>query len=80
MTVKLNLTIEEATAKKAKLFAEKHKLSISKLVNDYLDNLTSEKKLKSKLGFASKYAGIIKEPIEDIKIAKKEILSKKYGY
>lgn len=80
MTVKLNLTIKEVTAKKAKAFAEKNKVSISKLVNDYLDSITIEKKETSKISFAKKYAGIITTPIKDIKAAKQEILSKKYGY
>jgi hypothetical protein len=79
MTVKLNLTINENTAKKAKDFAEKNNISISKLVDEYLRNLTSNSSKKINVSFAKKFAGTLSTPIKNLNEAKAEYLKKKYG-
>lgn len=78
MTVKLNLTINEKIAARSKRYAAKKGVSVSKLVQDYLDRLTEEKR-KEKKSFVEKYAGIIKRNIPDIDAVRDEYLKKKYG-
>lgn len=78
MTVKLNLTINEKIAARSKRYAAKKGVSVSKLVQDYLDRLTEEKKPEKK-SFVEKYAGVVKRSIPDIDTARSEYLKKKYG-
>lgn len=79
MTTKLNLTVKETTARKAKAYAAKNKTSVSKLVDEYLDKLTVKPKIQGK-SFVEKYAGILsgKTP-KDIDKARDEYLKEKYG-
>ena len=82
MTTKLNLTINDRTAKLAKIYAEKRKTSVSKIVDAYLSSLVKEEKPRSKKkkSFVEKYAGIIKDiRIDDIDKARDEYLKEKYG-
>lgn len=79
MTVKLNLTINEATAKKAKAFAVKNHISISKLVDDYLNKLIIADAEKKSESFTKKFGGILSNPISSIDEAKSNYLKKKYG-
>jgi hypothetical protein len=79
MTTKLNLTIEESTALKAKAYAAKNNTSISKLVNDYLSKITATSGKRKQKSFAEKYSGILTNTIS-IDKAKEEYLNKKYGY
>lgn len=80
MTVKLNLTIDEKTAKKIKLYAEKRKTSVSKLAEEYFKKLTEDKSKKNDFrSFVDKYAGTLKHHIPDIDAARDEYLKKKYG-
>lgn len=78
MTVKLNLTIDEKIAARSKRYAAKKGVSVSKLVQDYLDKLTEGKKTGKK-SFVEKYAGIVRGNIPDIDAARDEYLKKKYG-
>lgn len=81
MTVKLNLTIDEKTAKRIKSYALKRKTSVSKIAQEQFDNiLKTEKPDTSFLDFINKYAGSIKtkKPI-DYKKDKEEYLRKKHG-
>ena len=79
MTTKLNLTIEQTTAAKAKVYAAKNKTSISKLVNDYLSKITATSEKRKQKSFAEKYGGILTNTIS-IEEAKETHLNKKYGY
>ena len=79
MTVKLNLTIDEKTAKRIKSYASKRKTSVSKIAQEKFDNiLKKEKPDTSFLDFINKYAGSIKGNTDYDK-AKDEYLKKKYG-
>ena len=42
MTTKLTLSVEKRVIKKAKLYAQKHKKSLSEIVASYLDFLSNE--------------------------------------
>jgi Family of unknown function (DUF6364) len=77
MTVKLNLTIDEEVVKRSKLFAKRKNVSISKIVQEYLDKATQNEKVES---FVDKYGGKFDLGIVDVKKAKAEYLNKKYGY
>lgn len=78
MTTKLNLTIEEDTARKIKLYAERKQTSVSKIVEAYFKTLTNKKSTAK--SFVEKYAGIIKDlKIDDIDKAREEYLREKYG-
>lgn len=79
MTTKLNLTIKESTAKKAKAYAAKHKTSVSKLVDELLTKHISKKKKPGK-SFVEKWAGILttNSPI-DVDKERDAYIKEKYG-
>ncbi len=79
MTTKLNLTIEEKTAKKIKAYAAKKKTSVSKIAEEYFSQLTEEGGKKKKKSFVEEFAGIAIKPIGDIDKARDEYLKEKYG-
>lgn len=80
MTTKLNLTIEETTAKKIKVYAAKNNTSVSKIAEEYFKKLTeNNKKKKDFRSFVEKYAGTLKHHIPDINAARDEYLKEKYG-
>lgn len=78
MTTKLNLTIEEKTARKIKAYAAKKKTSVSKIAEEYFSQLTEENGKKKK-SFVEEWAGFVKIPIGDINEARDEYLKEKYG-
>lgn len=81
MTVKLNLTIDENVAQKIKSYARRKKTSVSRIVQQQLEEvIKSEKKDDSFRKFIDKYAGSIKrdKPI-NINEERDEYLKKKYG-
>jgi hypothetical protein len=79
MTVKLNLTIDEEVVKRTKRFAKRENISISKMVQTYLDKATEKEKPK-KESFVEKFGGKFNLGIIDVKKAKDEYLKEKYGY
>ena len=56
MTVKLNLTINEKVAAKSKKYAAKKGVSVSKLVEEYLDKLTKKEEEKKEKNFVKRNA------------------------
>jgi hypothetical protein len=81
VTVKLNLTIDEKTAKRIKSYAARKKTSVSKIAQEQFEQvLKTDKPDASFLDFIRRYAGSIKskEPI-DYKKDKDAYLKKKYG-
>jgi hypothetical protein len=80
MTVKLNLTIDEAIVVKSKRFASKRKTTVSKIVQELLRRHISQiEKENPVTSFTKKYAGSLKTAIPDIKAEKEAYLKKKYG-
>lgn len=50
MKIKVNLTIEKETLKKIKLYAEAHQVSVSSMVEEYFEKLTTpEEEIKTDL-------------------------------
>ncbi len=80
MATKLTLSINEEVIKKAKQVSRRKGKSLSKLVEDYLKNISEkEGDLQTSL---SKLSGILKDKIPadvDIKEVKRQYLTKKYG-
>ncbi len=63
MTTKLTLTVEEKVIKRAKLYARQTGRSLSELIENYLDNLTSEEEGKEQLSPKLKnIVGVVKLP------------------
>lgn len=79
MTIKLNLTVKNTTVKKAKAYALKNNTSVSKLVNDYLETLTTKATEKASTSFTKMYGGTLTHHIPNIEEAKDSYLRKKYG-
>ena len=81
MTVKLNLTVSEETAKGIKRYAERKNTSVSKIVDEYLSALIEkeEKQKSKKKSFVEKYGGMLKGELTDIDKARDEYLKEKYG-
>ncbi|MGK6350889.1 DUF6364 family protein [Parapedobacter sp. DT-150] len=80
MATKLTLTVEESVIKRAKLYAKNTGRSLSELIENYLQSLTSEQRddrqLSPKL---KKIAGAVKLPRNfDEKQALREYLEKKH--
>jgi hypothetical protein len=48
METKLTLSMDEAVIKKAKEFAKKNHISLSKMIEDYFSNLTKKEKASQK--------------------------------
>ncbi len=44
METKLTLRLNDSVIERAKIYAKKHQISLSKMIEAYLDNLTREKK------------------------------------
>jgi hypothetical protein len=80
MTVKLNLTINEEVVKRTKKYAAKKNLSVSKIVEDYLDKISKDENEKS-LNFVEKWGGVLTGKLSDKQIEKikKEHFKTKYG-
>jgi antitoxin component of RelBE/YafQ-DinJ toxin-antitoxin module len=81
MTVKLNLTIDEDVVQRTKRFAKKRNISISKIVQEYLDKTTQNEKVKVE-SFVEKYAGTLNGQLSEKEIArlKTQRAKEKYGY
>jgi hypothetical protein len=78
METLLHLTIQAQTAIKAEAYAVKNNTSISKLVDEYLDKLTTKAKPKRQ-SFIEKYAVSLKIHTPDVDAAKDAYLKEKYG-
>ncbi|MFT4092365.1 MAG: DUF6364 family protein [Niabella sp.] len=86
MTTKLNLTIQESTAKRIKAYAAKRNTSVSKIVEEQLDFLLRSGNKKEEQSFVEKhqsvlkkYAGTTKGKFNDIDKLRDEYLKEKYG-
>lgn len=80
MATKLTLSVEENVIKRAKLYAKNTGQSLSELIENYLQSLTSEqldnKQLSSKL---KKITGVVKLPSDfDERQALREYFEKKH--
>ena len=81
MSTKLNLTLKESTVRRIKIYAEKHKVSVSRIAEEYFEKLTQPKKHNTgKTRFTERAGGIINDlNIDDISKEKDNYLKEKYG-
>jgi hypothetical protein len=80
MTSKLTLSIEKETIEKAKIFSSKSGKGISKIVEEYLNQITSLEDKKESV--VTKLSGALKNKIPsniDWKQTKEDYLRKKHG-
>jgi ethanolamine utilization protein EutA (predicted chaperonin) len=80
MDTKLTLKLEETIIEKAKNYAKYHRTSLSKLIENYLQNITSEKVKEEKITpLVKSLSGIINLPVEfDHKKGYADFLTNKY--
>ncbi len=63
MDIKLTLKLEQTIIEKAKIYAKSHKTSLSKLIENYLQNITNEKGKEEKITpLVKSLSGIISLP------------------
>lgn len=62
MTTKLTLTVEESVIKRAKSYAKKTGRSLSELIENYLDSITSEHSENELSPKLKKIVGVVKLP------------------
>jgi len=46
METKLTIRLKESVIKRAKIYARSHKISLSKMIESYLDSITKDKKME----------------------------------
>lgn len=80
MDTKLTLKLEQAIIEKAKVYAKSHKTSLSQLIENYLLNITNEKKEEEKITpLVKSLSGIMKLPTDlDLKEGYADYLTEKY--
>lgn len=82
MDTKLTLRLNKDVIEKAKEYASSHKISLSKMVESYLDSITKEKLENEKITitpFVKSLSGVIDLPSDfDYKKAYRNYLEEKY--
>ena len=82
MDTKLTLRLNKDVIEKAKEYASSHKISLSKMVESYLDSITKEKLENEKITitpFVKSLNGVIESPADfDYKKAYRDYLEEKY--
>jgi hypothetical protein len=82
MDTKLTLKLDQEVIEKAKLYASEKKLSLSRLIENYLNSLTSEKPKKNEFKispFVKSLSSGVKIPADyDYKKDRADYLEKKY--
>jgi hypothetical protein len=82
MDTKLTLRLKREVIEKAKIYARDHKISLSKMIESYLDNITQEKKDEKKASvtpLVESLIGVIDLPADfDYKKEYRDYLEEKY--
>lgn len=82
MDTKLTLRLKGEVIEKAKIYARDHKISLSKMIESYLDNITQEKKDEKKASvtpLVESLIGVIDLPADfDYKKEYRDYLEEKY--
>lgn len=81
MKARINITIEESILDKAKIFAAKKHLSLSQMIEDYLNNIIKPAKRKNIIDLVDKLKAPTSIPADmDLKEAYYEERKSKYGF
>ena len=82
MDTKLTLRLNDNVIERAKNYARSHKISLSKMIESYLDSVTKEKRNEKKITitpFVESLSGVIKLPSDfDYKKEYGDYLTEKY--
>jgi len=82
METKLTLRLNDRVIERAKIYAKSHKISLSKMIESYLDSLTREKETDSKISITplvESLSGVINLPPDfDYKTEYADYLTEKY--
>jgi hypothetical protein len=82
METKLTLRLNDRVIERAKIYAKSQKISLSKLIESYLDNLTRKKEDESKISITplvESLSGVINLPSDfDYKKEYADYLTEKY--
>lgn len=82
METKLTLRLKDDVIKRAKTYARSHNISLSKMVESYLDSLTKQKKVENKIEITplvESLSGVIDLPANfDHKKEYRDYLEEKY--
>lgn len=82
METKLTLRLNDNVIERAKIYARGHKVSLSKMIESYLDNITKQKeeqKIKTITPLVESLSGVINLPSDfDYKKDYRDYLEKKY--
>jgi macrodomain Ter protein organizer (MatP/YcbG family) len=80
METKLTLRLNDGVIERAKKYAKTHKISLSKMIEAYLDNLTRKKNEKTKITpLVESLSGVIDLPADfDLKKEYTDYLIEKY--
>ncbi len=82
MDTKLTLRLNDNVIERAKIYARNHKISLSKMVEAYLDSVTKQKETEEKITITplvDSLSGVIDLPSDfDYKTEYRDYLEKKY--
>jgi hypothetical protein len=82
METKLTLRLNDHVIERAKIYARSHRISLSKMIESYLDGLTQTKEEESKIPITplvESLSGVINLPADfDYKKAYRDYLEEKY--
>jgi len=82
MDTKLTLRLNSSVIERAKVYAHKHKISLSKMIESYLDSVTKQKDKKGKIfitPLVESLSGVIDLPADfDYKKEYRDYLDEKY--
>ncbi len=82
MDTKLTLRLDDSVIERAKIYARNHKISLSKMIEAYLDSLTKQKDVESKITITplvESLSGVIDLPDDfDYKKDYSDYLDEKY--
>ncbi len=80
METKLTIRLKESVIERAKIYARSHKISLSKMIESYLDSITKDKKLDIEITpLVESLSGVIDLPADyDYKKDYTDYLIEKY--
>ena len=82
METKLTLRLDESVIQRAKIYARSHKISLSKMIESYLDSITKQKEDEKKTSITplvKSLSGVIDLPADfDYKKEYRDYLEEKY--
>ncbi|MBS1504165.1 MAG: hypothetical protein JST32_19000 [Bacteroidetes bacterium] len=80
MKTRVNLTIDENVLHDAKLYAEKHGVSVSEIVEEYLKKITRPVKRRTIIDMIEEFGPSTIDPKADLKELYYQERAEKYGF